>query len=87
LNNLIDIFKQKVKLLLNADSVHVILVDKFAIDVFNKENRGYTQPVKIDNVTYFRAMENRGGKNKKNSSGDDFKDTLFNTLEEAYDGV
>jgi len=59
------------------------------LDIFKLEKKGYIQPMKIDGVTLFRALENRHGTNKKtgNQVDDDFKDPCFNNFEEAFKGV
>ena len=89
LNNLFDLFKQKIKLLLNADVVHIIISDEMLLEVFKSEEKGYLQPHKLDSKTLFRALENRKGINKKTGeTGDeDFNNPIFNTFEESYKGI
>ena len=60
-NSLIDIFKQKVKLLLNTETVHVILIDSSALQVFKNEGLGSIHPMKIDGTTFHLAYENHRG--------------------------
>ncbi|CAI2383062.1 unnamed protein product [Moneuplotes crassus] len=85
LNNMIDIFKQKVRLLVNVDQVNVILTNNIVVDAFNKEKKGYTQPIKLEECTIFRAMENRTG-NKHTQDNDNFRNFYCGTFEEAFIG-
>lgn len=86
---LFDIYKQKVKLMLNADEVHIIIVEPSLLEVFQSEDKGYTQPVKIENKTYFRVLENRKGVNKRNKNNREeyFNDSIITSFEQVFKGV
>jgi len=51
-----------------------------------EENNGYTQPVKLEGTTIFRALENRKGVNKSTDLADNFEDLYCSTFKEAYKG-
>lgn len=91
LNQLFDVFKEKVKMLIKADHVHIIMSDINSIgfsttETFMAEDKGYTRAIKIDGMTLFRALENRKGSNKKTDNEEHFKDLLFDKLDIAYKG-
>lgn len=88
-------------MLLSADSVHIFLLDSGSsytkpglstfeatsvLDAFLQEGKGYTQPLKVNGTTIFRAMENRKGVNKLDDQ-DNFKGPGFQTLEQAFESV
>ena len=78
-NSLIDVFKQKIKLLLNSETIHVILIDNSIVQIFKNEGLGITQPIKIDGTTFFVAHENhRGSSNHVHARGiEEWKDVWF----------
>jgi hypothetical protein len=92
LNQLFEVFKNKVRILIKADRVHVLMSDTNSIgfstnETFNAENIGYSNPVKVEGMTLFRALPKNEGAKKLGNNDDFFKETLFGDLGSAFKGV
>ena len=56
------------------------------IAAFKKEEKGYTQPIKLDGNTVFLAVENMKTKGSNSDDPDTFKHLYCDTYEEAFRG-